>query len=135
VAGAAAAAAGAAAAAAGSPADFFCCAHARHTLEEWVVLFFLQTVQVTWAPVDDFCGLPPWGVSALRLPVIADAKLTCSDSFAHTYSTAASPVQASSSSMFVRSCTYCNRGVRIPSSVSPDTLSTTRHSRVWNLAT
>jgi hypothetical protein len=37
--------------------------------------------------------------------------------------------------MFVRSCTYCNRGVRIPSSVSPDTLSTTRHSRVWNLAT
>ena len=36
---------------------------------------------------------------------------------------------------FVRSCTYCNSGVRMPSSVSPDTLSTTRHSTAWNLAT
>ena len=87
MAGAAAAAAGAAAAAAGAPVAFFACAQARHTLEAWVVLFFLHTVQAIGAPADDFCGLPPWGVSALRLPVIAAAKLTCSDSFEHTYST------------------------------------------------
>ena len=83
-------------------------------------MFFLHTVQAIGAPADDFCDLPPWGASALRLPAMAAAKLTCSDSFAPTYSTAASPVQASSSAVFVRSCTYCNSGVRMPSSVSPE---------------
>jgi hypothetical protein len=65
-------------------------------LDVWFVFRTLHTVHVIICA--DFCALVPCcapGASALRLPPKAAAKLTCSVTFVHTYSSAVSPVSSS----------------------------------------